>query len=118
MQELLSAAFGFLNETAATNQVLNGTYVPSPEVDAHSKILLQMLKFPNAVFQGNIPFKPCTHITTEDHIKGWKKAKEHMSAGISGLHFGMFKAHIQCWKLAELDASMRSVACTAGFSYH
>ena len=117
MQELLSAAFGFLNDTPATDEVLMGTYVPPPGTDAYSRILLQMLKFPDAVFKGNIPFRPCTHISTEDHIAGWKRAKEKTSAGISGLHFGMFKAHIQRWKLAAMDASMRSVAYTTGFSY-
>jgi hypothetical protein len=36
---------------------------------------------------------------------------------MSNLHFGMFKAHISRWALAELDASMRSVAYTTRNSY-
>ena len=36
---------------------------------------------------------------------------------MSGLHFGMFKAQATIPELAELDASMRSLAYTTGFSY-
>jgi hypothetical protein len=62
-------------------------------------------------------FAPRTHISLDDHIKGWKRAWEKTSSGISGLHFGMFKAHLQVPALAALDASMQSVAYSTGYSY-
>jgi hypothetical protein len=54
---------------------------------------------------------------TDDHIKAFRRAKERTSAGMSNLHCGMFKAHISRRPLAELDASLRLVAYTTGYSY-
>ena len=63
------------------------------------------------------PFTPRTSITVADHVNGWKKAKERTSPGKSGLHFGMYKAHLKRPVLAALDASMGSIAYMTGFAY-
>jgi hypothetical protein len=61
-------------------------------------------------------FKPRTHITTEDHIRGWKRQKEKTTGGMSELHFGQYKAHLKDRALAAFNASMRSVVYTTGYS--
>ena len=48
-------------------------------------------------------------ITTTDHWHSWKHAKEHTTAGISGLHFGMFKAQIHDPDLSMYDGVRCSI---------
>jgi hypothetical protein len=65
-------------------------------------------------------YKPRQYISTEDHIKGWKKQKERTAGGMSGLHFGQYKAHLESplRLLAAFDAFLQSVAYTTGYSFH
>ena len=118
LQEPLVSEFGYMANTPAATEVLQGTYTPPPNTDEHARILLRALQTPQEISDNVGNFTPNRHITTEAHIQGWKKAKEKTSAGVSGRHFGMYKAHIQRPELAELDASMRSVAYSTGFSYN
>jgi hypothetical protein len=115
MQEPLSSAFGFTNSTQATQEVLQGTFQCPADVDKHARLLLENLQQVPMV-PSPFQFAPRTHISLDDHIKGRKQAREKTSSGISGLHFGMFKAHLQVPALAALDASMRSVAYSTGYS--
>ena len=118
MQEPLTSHFGYRAKTPARDQVTNGTFQPPPGTDPHAAELIVGLKAP-AISTGNKPkFTPRRGISTEDHVRAWKKAKEKTAGGKSGLHFGMFKAHIKRSHLAEMDASMRSIAYSTGFSYH
>ena len=50
----------------------------------------------------SIPF-----IDITDHCKSWKHAKEYTTAGLSGIHFGMYKAQIRDPNLALYDAAHR-----------
>ena len=78
--------------------------------------LLTELQVPQEMRLQREQTPPCRTITTQDHVKAFKKAKEKTAAGMSGLHFGMFKAHALNPRLATLDVSMRSVACATGHS--
>ncbi|CAB9529533.1 hypothetical protein SEMRO_2534_G330480.1 [Seminavis robusta] len=80
-------------------------------------MLLQQLKRPTVAPSNTPQFEPRTTISTDHHIRGWRKAKEKTAAGPSKLHFGMYKAHIQRRRLAEVDAFMRSIAYSTGYSY-
>lgn len=113
----LRQEFGDRNDTPASDQVLQGTYQPPPQGDRYAKLLLQGLRQPPTLRPEAREFHPRTSITVDDHIRSWKRAKERTSAGPSGLHFGMFKANIRRYRLAALDASIRNVAYTTGFSY-
>ena len=117
MMEPLLSEFGYRNDTQAAQEVLDGTYVPPEDISDACKKLLQGLRTPHNIRIRPTKFRPRRRITTEDHIKAFKRAKERTSAGMSNLHFGMFKAHIKRRNLAEMDASMRSVAYTTGYSY-
>ena len=115
MMEPMRSLFGYRNETTAADEVLNGTFVPPEGTPEAGRLLLEALKRPTEAPAPDT--QPRTHITTDDHIRAFRRAKERTSAGMSKLHFGMFKAHIKRRKLAEMDASMRSVAYTTGFVY-
>ena len=120
MQQPLLSEFRYRENTLANDQVLDGTYEPHEATDPHAKILLEGLAMPakiRAQCRAPPPRSPRTGISTDDHIKAWRKAKEMTSAGMSGLHFGMYEAHTRRCKLAELDASCRSVCYRAGFAY-
>jgi len=52
-----------------------------------------------------------------NHVSAVKKSKECTTGGRSGLHVGMFKANSKVPCLAQLDASMRSLANSTGHSY-
>jgi hypothetical protein len=117
MQMPLLGDFGYRKNTTFHEQVLQGTYLQPPTCDLATATLLQGLRLPPQTPADKIPFQPHTHITTDDHIKGWKRQKEKTSGGISGLHFGHYKAHITRRPLADLDASMRSLAYSTGYSY-
>ena len=94
MQEPLVSDFGYRAQTPAREQVTNGTYQPPPGTNPHAAELIRGLKAPD-VAAGNKPrFTPGQGISTEDHVRAWKKAKEKTAGGKSGLRFGMFKAHI------------------------
>jgi hypothetical protein len=116
MQSPLVDEFGYRKNTPSHDQVLNGTYSIPRHCSRATNLLIQGLARPSAI-QGKLQYLPRTHITTDDHIKGWKRQKERTSGGLSGLHFGHYKAHAQERDLAAFDASMRSVAYTTGYSF-
>jgi exonuclease III len=112
LNEPLFSDFGYLGDTPHADMVLNGTYIPPPLTDPYATLLLAHMKRPP-----NMPsVAPCSQfVTTENHSSSWKKAKEYTSSGISGLHFGMFKAQARDDDLAKFDASRRSIMyCTGG----
>ena len=57
-----------------------------------------------------------TPIPTRDHIQGWSRARESTSSGISGIHFGHFKAGIQHDQIAVFEALMSSIPWDTGYS--
>ena len=116
MNEPLLSEFGHQNRTPNGQKVVDGTYQPPPGVDIYTQALLNGLKMPDSIKHPNASFRPRQAITTEDHIKSWRKAKIRTSSGMSGLHFGMFKTNIQDRKLADIDASICLVAHTSGYS--
>jgi hypothetical protein len=114
LQEPLLSALGHSANNANADALLQGTYAIPDEVDEYAKLVLAHVKAPRPILDRGT----CSsNITTADHMAGWKKAKEKTSAGLSGLHFGMFKAQARYPVLAALDASMRNVAYVTGYTY-
>lgn len=112
LQEPLYSTFGERGIEQLVDQVLEGSF-PIPEgLDEYTKLLIKHLRKPDQV-----PELATEYITTEEHTSAWRKAREYTAAGMSGIHFGMFKAHSTRHHLAEIDASMRSVAYCTGFAY-
>ena len=114
LQEPLLTAFGYTGDTAATEQVLAGTYVPPPGTARYTQLLLQHMKRPSTITPA--PMTP-DFVSTEDHQQSWRRAKEYTTSGVSGVHFGMFKAQAMDPELAAFDASRRSIVYRTGQVY-
>jgi hypothetical protein len=114
LQAPLLSAFGYIGDQPATDQVLAGAYIPPPGTDPFTCQLLQCMAIPP---QLRAPEVPASFITSADHASGWSRMKEYTSAGISGLHFGMYKAQAVNTDLANYDAALRNVAYYTGFVY-
>ncbi len=115
LQEPLLSDFGYTGHSENIDAVVNGTYTPPEGTDEYAKTLLSVMQRPDHVATSE--FKISTYVSTEEHQRAWKRAKENTSSGKSGLHFGMFKANATVPRLAELDASLRSIAYSTGFVY-
>ena len=114
LQEPLLSEFGYLGDSANSESVLAGTYVPPPGTNYYGSLLLNHMKYPPGMDASTcIPDK----ITTEEHALSWKRAKEYTSSGISGLHFGMFKSAASDPDLVQFDAARRSIAYNTGQTY-
>jgi exonuclease III len=116
MQAPLLQDFGYRDNMPAHEQVLQGTYTPPACCAPATKILLQGLSRADPNPQQS-SFTPRRYISTEDHIRSWKKKREQTTGGMSGIHCGHYKAHLLRRRLAALDASQRSVAYTTGFTF-
>jgi hypothetical protein len=111
MTEPLLSDLGFLGTTEASRQILAGTYVPPPGVDSLTREFL-------AVLQATAPLDPANRISCEithqDFQQHWRKAREHTSSSLSGLHYGHYKAAAQSDLLSEMHALMTKLAVTGG----
>ena len=112
MQAPLVDDLGYLANTHCAEQILDGTYQPSPTVDKYAIELLHELRVPNSV--RNHELIPIT-ITTSEHTQGWTRTKEK-SAEPSGPSMAEVKAASQDHILADIDTFMRNLPYTKGFS--
>jgi hypothetical protein len=114
LQEPLLSELGYTADTDVASAILDGAYEPVDGIDHYARLVLDHIETPRPIIDSG----ECSRfISTEDHVAGWKKAKEQTSAGLSGLHFGMFKAQAAHPALAALDASMRNIAYVTGYTY-
>ena len=112
MQPPLVVDLGYLAETEMAEQVLDGSYEPTQDVDQYARELLHELRRPEIV-RRRTPI--ATRVTTDEHVQGWKKTKEK-SAEPSGPTMTEVKAASQDLILAEIDTFMRNLPYTKGFS--
>ena len=112
MQPPLVDDLGYLAETEMAEQVLDGTYEPTQEVDQYARELLHELRRPEIV-RRRTPI--AITVTTAEHVQGWKKTKEK-SAEPSGPSMVEVKVASQDPILAEIDTFMRNIPYTKGFA--
>jgi hypothetical protein len=114
LQEPLLSDLGYFGDNPISANILDGTYVPQPDIDPHAALLLTHMKRPPSLSPNtSIP----DTVSTEEHAGNWKRAKEYTSSGISGIHFGMYKAQAADQDLAQYDATSRSIMYNTGESY-
>ena len=65
--------FGFLGDTDATRQVLEGTYVFPDDIDPHTKMLLEEA---HTLFSSMEAEEVSNYVPTSDFQYYWRKAKE------------------------------------------
>jgi hypothetical protein len=105
--------FRYLAQGHATSAVLDGTYIPPPGTDVHAQILLLQLKMDPVVAAAppmNVVF------SIEQHMKGWRKAREFTATGLSGLTFSHFIGATYDPMLASFDATMANIPYASGYS--
>ena len=115
MMEPLRSELGYLGTTEAARQILAGTYVPPPGVDA---VTCEFL----AALQATAPLDPTNRIsceiTRQDFQQHWRKARERTSSSLSGLHYGHYKAAAASEFLSEIHALMTELAVTGGSPFN
>ena len=107
----LQPQFGYSGNDWAIDQVLNGTFGIPVGTSPAAAGLIKVMQRP-ATFRPNSP--TCHYITTSDHILSWARAKERTSGGLSGLHFGLFKANAKVLRIAAVQASQRNICFVTG----
>jgi hypothetical protein len=105
--------FGYLAQGPATNAVLKGTYIPPLGTDPYAQKLLKELKMDSSVVAAP-PMKVI--FSVDQHIKGWRKAREFTATGPLGLTFSHFIATTYDPVLASFDATMANIPYATGYS--
>ena len=104
---------GYLGNTPQSQAILNGTYVPPPGLSEGAVRFIQHLRTPPSIVQeGPMP----NDISTDSYQYYWKKAKEQTSSGVSGLHFGHYKAGLWSPKLWQLEHGLTNIPNRTGYS--
>jgi endonuclease/exonuclease/phosphatase family metal-dependent hydrolase len=97
-----------LNEYA--QEILDGTACVPEEADEYAKLLIRHMKRDDQAQPMDIS------LNVEEYRDGWRAMRENTASGISGLHFGPFKAHEKDVLLATLDAVLAQIPFETGFS--
>ena len=111
MAGILADEIGFDGTSEVCRQILDGTYIPPPGTNDYTKAYLQELKRPQHLHQ-----PPQAAIPTSTFKDGWKKINEHISSGLSGIHFGHMKACGRDDTLANFEATMCHIPFATGYS--
>jgi hypothetical protein len=112
MQGRLAQDLGFLGNSPASQEILDGTYNPPVGTNEYVREFLQQLKYdPNAKDDS-----PMEILTTEDYIDGWKKKKEQTSAGKSGWTFSHSKTCALNTETANFEATMAHIPYVTGYA--
>ena len=112
-QEPLLGILGTLPDAETTRKILYGQLEIPENTNQYARKLLLAMKLP--VNFTETSFLPA-EITTEQHIKQWRRQKENKAADPSGLGFTHFIAGSFDKQIAEIDATMRSIPRELGFS--
>ena len=105
--------FGYLADTVAAEQVLQGCYQVPVGTDRYARLLLDQLYIPWEVTE-MVPIS--VEISTEEHKNAWKKQNEKTASEPTGLAFNHYKAAAKDPTLAEFDATLRNIPYATGFS--
>jgi len=97
----------------AGDAILNGFFEISEGTDPYTAKLICHLWMPDRV--RNAP-PVDTSLNIEDYRRVWQRAKEKTSSGISGLHFGNFKAGAEHEGICRFEAIMSNIPYRTGYS--
>jgi hypothetical protein len=109
----LRGEFGYMANTEAARQVLNGTYRYRSDMHQGTKELLQEAGYIRAI----VPKDSVeTVVTTEAWKEKWSGAKERTSSSESGMHFGHYIAGRKSDIVSKHDAMKSTICLKRGFS--
>ena len=100
---------GLTAEEETTKEMHEGTHIPSMECDMHAAQLLQHLEIPKATLESD---PAVDFVDVEDHVRGWKKQKEHTGSDPDGLSFSHYIAACEDEEIAQFDTNIRSMPYT------
>ncbi len=93
---------GFIGDTEAAQQILEGTYEYEEGLDPATRLLFEEA----AKTYASMPReKIATFVTAEDFQYYWQRANERISSSYSGLHFGYYEAAAFDPELSALHAA-------------
>jgi hypothetical protein len=104
---------GYLADTEAAQRILDGTYDIPEDLDPYAALLIQELWISDSI--RNSPFVT-SRVETADHIQGWVKQKEKISADPDGLTFSHCKAGVTDDLISQFDATLHSLPYQHGFT--
>ena len=107
----LAEELGYDGTSAVCQQILEGTYIPPLGTNEYTIAYLEELKRP---VQIHLP--PKAEVSTPTFQDGWEKTNEHISSGLTGIHFGHIKACALDDVLSDFEATMCHIPYSTGFS--
>ena len=105
------ALLGWTANTDASTRLLKGKVPNDLHIDIkHIASYLQKSKI--------VSERPTINsvMSEEQYVSGWAKAKERTSSGISGLHFGHFKANSTMNETLDIDLKLLQMTILLGYS--
>jgi hypothetical protein len=105
--------FGYLADTVAAGQVLQGCYQVPDGTKPYTRLLLDQLYVPWEVTK----MTPISlEIPTNEHKNAWRKQNEETASEPTSLAFNHYKAAAKDPTLADFDATMRNIPYATGFA--
>ena len=104
---------GFIGDTFASQQILDGTYVYPPDTDSTTKFLLGEASRTYKVMSGA---EIATYVTVANFQYHWQQANGYISSSYIGLHMGLYKTTSFDKHLSALHTSKLSLAANMGVS--
>ena len=102
---------GFLGDTAAAREILEGTYTFPPGTD---KFTINLLQEASKIFTTTSLHKIATMVTMDDFQHWWRKADVNIQSSESGLHFDHYKAISYNNDLSALQVAKFNLAIVSG----
>jgi hypothetical protein len=112
MTTLLGKHLRYLSNKSLTRAIITGTYEIPSDMDPATKLILEEI--------GKLGVKLVNKegteiiITPEDFQRFWKKDGEFTSSSMLGIHYGHYKAAIQCNISTKIPAQQLTVVARSG----
>ena len=90
-----------LGTSFVAQQIQDGMYIPPRGTVEYTIAYLKELKHPN-----HLQNTPTATIPTSTFQEGWKKISEHISSGLTGVHYGHMKACAMDTMLSDFEATI------------
>ncbi len=112
MTTLLGKRLQYLSDNALARAIITKTYNIPSDMDPATKLILEEI--------GNLGIKRINEegteivIIPEDFKQFWKRVGEFTSSSMSGIHYGHYKATIQCKISTRILAQQLTVVAQSG----
>ena len=105
---------GYHAELSGAEEILEGTFTPSPDMDPYAVQFITQLKMPMVV--KDQPLSKA--ISTESYCHSWSRMKPNTSSSPAGPSFVDYIASSRDPKIAEFDTTMANIPYASGYTPH